>query len=62
MLAAYKIITGIIVLYFSFKLCDLLIEIGFKETMLDIFISVIVITAILMSSYIAGSIIFYFIG
>jgi hypothetical protein len=61
MLEACKIITGIVVMYFAFSFFYLLTEIGFKKTMLDIFISVIVIAAILMSSYIVGSIIFYFI-
>ena len=61
MLEVYKIMIGIFVMYFAFSFFYLLIEIGFKKTMLDIFISVVVISAVLMSSYIVGSIIFYFI-
>lgn len=61
MLEVYKIMIGIFVMFLAFRFCDLLIEIGFKETMLDIFISVVVISAVLMGSYIVGSIIFYFI-
>lgn len=61
MLEVYKIITGIVVMYFAFSFFYLLTETGFKKTMLDIFISVTVIAAVLMSSYLIGSAIFYFI-